>query len=347
VQDFWEADTLHQQALALAEEHTRQTGRQLPGVGLAHNALAALQYERNHLDVADRHAAKGIELFKPWGVTENLLDSYDISARIKLAQRDVPGALALTELAISLVQDPSVPDWLQGMVATRQARLQLMAEKTKPEQLTTVARWAVESGLNPDEEPGYAREGETILLARYFLSKGEAQKALTLLDRLALLAERGERIGRLIEVLILKARSLQDIGKTDEALSTLDRAFTLAEPEGYLRIFVDEGSPMARLLAKAATRGIAIQYANQLLRAFPVDAAEKEPDRLPLLHPLSVRELEVLRLLPTGQTGPQIAERLYLSNNTVKTHVRNIYSKLNVNNRAEAIERARALDLLP
>jgi len=104
---------------------------------------------------------------------------------------------------------------------------------------------------------------------------------------------------------------------------------------------------MARLLTEAAGRGVAPCYTSQLLAAFPDTQIGKSVAHQPLLHPLTERELDVLRLLPTGQTGPQIADQLFLANNTIKTHMRNIYSKLNVNNRAQAIKSAQALDLIP
>ncbi len=342
-----EADDLHQRALDLAGAQTLQAGLHPPGVGLAHNGLAGLFYERNDLESATNHADKAVELFKPWGVTENLLDSYDVLARINLAQSDVSRALSLAQTAVSLVQDPHVPDWLQAVILARQARLRIMAEKVQPGQVTAVARWAAEAGLDPDEQPSYQRELEYILLVRLLQAQGKQDKALALLNRLAHEAETGARSGRLIEIVILKAISLQDIGKRNQALSTLKQALSLAEPQGYLRIFVDEGPPMALLLAQAETRDIAPRYARKILHAFPDMPASKTAVRQPLLHLLSERELEVLSFLPTGLTGPQIAEKLYLSNNTVKTHMKNIYSKLNVNSRAEAIARAQALSLIP
>ncbi|MCP4167919.1 MAG: hypothetical protein GY759_18780 [Chloroflexi bacterium] len=341
-----QADALHQQALTLAEAQTLQSGRQSPSVGLAHNGLACLLYERNELETATIHANSAVEVFKPWGVTENLLDSYDVLARIMLAQGNVSSTLSLAQTAASLVQTSNVPDWLHAMILARQARLRILAEKIQPGQLMTVAGWAAAAGLDPTDDVSYQREFEYILLARLLQAEEKPDQALALLNRLAQQAENSARTERVIEILILKAISLDYVGKRKQALSALEQALVLAEPQGYLRIFVDEGSPIVHLLTRAARHGVAPRYVSQILKAYPETATSKTAVRQPPLHSLSERELDVLQLLPSGQTGPQIAEKLYISNNTVKTHLKNIYSKLNVTNRAEAIARAQALGLL-
>jgi LuxR family maltose regulon positive regulatory protein len=133
----------------------------------------------------------------------------------------------------------------------------------------------------------------------------------------------------------------------------LERALTLAEPGGFIRIFVDEGPPMAHLLYEAVTRGIAPEHARRLLAAFPMPEPEQAgpPDtQAPesgLIEPLSERELGVLQLIAEGLTNPEIASRLFLSLHTIKVHTRNIYGKLGVHNRTEAVTRARALGVLP
>jgi LuxR family maltose regulon positive regulatory protein len=156
-----------------------------------------------------------------------------------------------------------------------------------------------------------------------------------------------------IEILALQALAHEAQGDIPSAITPLQRALVLAEPEGYVRIFVDEGQPMARLLYEALSLGIAPDYARRLLAAFPVADPEQAAPlgtqalKSDLIEPLSERELEVLQLIAEGLTNPEIASRLFLALNTVKGHSRNIYGKLNVHSRTQAISRAQALGLLP
>ena len=157
----------------------------------------------------------------------------------------------------------------------------------------------------------------------------------------------------MIEILVLQALAHEAQDDTSSALVSLERALTLAEPEGYVRLFVDEGLPMARLLYKVLSRGIFPDYLQRLLTAFPIDEPEQavssqtQDPKSELIEPLSEREIEVLQLIAEGLTNPEIASRLYLSLNTVKVHTRNIYGKLGVHNRTLAVTRARALGILP
>jgi LuxR family maltose regulon positive regulatory protein len=179
-----------------------------------------------------------------------------------------------------------------------------------------------------------------------------------LLERLLKAAEEGRRMGSAIEILVLQALAHEAQGNIPLALAPLERALALAESEGYVRIFVDEGQPMARLLyeilsrAEAPSRGIAPDYVRQLLAAFP----DIEPDQIgppktqvpksELVEPLSEREIEVLQLIAEGLTNQEVATRLYLSLHTVKVHARNIYGKLGVKNRTQAVAKGKALGIL-
>jgi LuxR family maltose regulon positive regulatory protein len=151
-------------------------------------------------------------------------------------------------------------------------------------------------------------------------------------------------MGSAIEIMVLQALAHEAQGDISRALVPLERALTLAEPEGYVRIFVDEGPPMAALLRDAAKHGIAPNYVSQLLTAFGKAEGRKPVTQL-LIEPLSERELEVLRLLGTELNGPEIAHELMVSPNTMRTHTKNIYSKLGVHNRRAAVRRAEELDL--
>jgi LuxR family maltose regulon positive regulatory protein len=196
-------------------------------------------------------------------------------------------------------------------------------------------------------------EAEDLMLARIRITQGRQDEIQPLLQGLLASAKAGERTTRMIEILLLQALAFQARGDLDRGLNTLAQAFVLAEPEGFVRIFVDEGPEMARLLYTALGKGIAPAYTQRLLAAFPFDEAEQSAPSSPpdgetgLIEPLSERELEVLELIATGISNQEVASRLFLSLNTIKVHTRNIYSKLGVNNRIQAVARARGLGILP
>jgi LuxR family maltose regulon positive regulatory protein len=163
----------------------------------------------------------------------------------------------------------------------------------------------------------------------------------------------GGHTSRVIEILMLQALASQAGSDTTRAIAALEHALTLAESGGYIRIFVDEGPPMARLLYEALTRGIAPDYSRRLLATFPIaepgqtDPSKSQAPESELVEPLSERELEALQLIAEGLINQEIASRLFLSLNTVKIHTRNIYGRLDAHNRTGAVARARAFGILP
>jgi LuxR family maltose regulon positive regulatory protein len=171
------------------------------------------------------------------------------------------------------------------------------------------------------------------------------QEAIDLLERLLETAATGGRSGSVIEILVVLALAHRERGDLRSALPPLERALTLAEPEGYVRIFIDEGTSMAALLEAAAREGMAPNYVPRLLKAFGQADVRPRVSQA-LVEPLSERELDVLRLLVTDLNGPDIARELVVSLNTVRTHTKNIFAKLGVNNRRAAVRRAEELDLL-
>jgi LuxR family maltose regulon positive regulatory protein len=224
--------------------------------------------------------------------------------------------------------------------------------------------WVREQHLSVDDELGYLHEFEHITLARLLLARATSDnadhtllEAMGFLERLLHAAEARERIGSVIEILLLQALAHQTHGDIPAALASLERALTLAEPEGYVRIFVDEGAPMAVLLQAALAGGIMPSYVETLLAAVPthdqrravhdqaVTPSPPHPVTLSLVEPLSVRERDVLRLLRTELSGPEIARELMVSLNTLRTHTKNIYDKLGVSNRRAAVRRAEERDL--
>lgn len=216
-------------------------------------------------------------------------------------------------------------------------------------------RWAQTAGLDADSEINAFREAEFIILARILIAQGAFEEAARLIARLLETAETGERWGRVIELLALKALVSDAMSQSDETFSALSRAFALAEPEGYVRTFVDAGPPMAQLLYQAVERSIAPDYCGRLLAAFPqtestisAQISISTPNyRPPMVEPLSEREIEVLQLIAAGHSNKEIAQMLYLSQGTIKVHAHNIYSKLGVNGRTQAVAKARELGILP
>jgi LuxR family transcriptional regulator, maltose regulon positive regulatory protein len=212
--------------------------------------------------------------------------------------------------------------------------------------------WTRERGLAVDDELSYLREFEHVTLARALVARYSAERAedslrdaIRLLERLLSAADDGSRTGSVIDVLVAQALAHQAGGDLPAALGALCRALTLAEPEGYVRIFIDEGAPMAALLRAASKQGSASGYVRRLLAAIDGPAGGV-PVQRGLVDPLSARELDVLRLLGTDLDGPDIARELVVSLNTVRTHTKNIYAKLGVNNRRAAVRRGDELDLM-
>ena len=274
-------------------------------------------------------------------------------ARLKETQGDLDDALGLLHEAERLYVRTPVPD--VRPIAALKTRIWVAQGR-----LTEALGWTRERGLSVDDDLSYLREFEYVTLARVLIAQYKSDRversiheAKGLIVRLLKAAEEGRRTGSVIEILVLQALAHETQGNILPALMSLERALTLAQPEGYLRLFVDEGPPMARLLYEALSRGIAPDYVRRLLAAFPIDKPEQvDPSKSQapeseLVEPLSERELEVLQLIAEGLMNREIADRLYLSLNTVKVHTRTIYGKLGVHNRTQAVAKARALGALP
>lgn len=178
------------------------------------------------------------------------------------------------------------------------------------------------------------------------LGRNDIDAALTWAERLIHFAESDGRIGQVIELLILQACAFQANDDGYRALDTLRRVLSLAEPERYVRSFVNQGEPMAQLLRQAKSQGIAPQYVARLLSEFGDEASDKPRTAQPLIEPLTVHELKLLRLIAAGITNREAAAEMYVSVNTVKWHLKNIYQKLDVHSRVEAVTRAQELGLL-
>ena len=336
-----EALRTYEQALRLA---SNQDGTVLRGTADMYVGMSQVACERDDLPTATRHLLRAQELGEHTWLPQNPYRWRVAMARVREAEGDLDGALDLLDAAQRVYMGDFSPD-VRPIPALR-ARV-LAAQGRVGDALA----WAREQGLSADDELSYLREFEHLTLARTLLARYRAQgaapalqDAARLLQRLLQAADAGERTGTVIEILVLQALSDHARGDTAGALAALERALTLAEPEGYVRVFAGEGPPMASLLRAAAKQGITPSHVHRLLAA--VNRSEDTPSQRGLVEPLSERELEVLRLLGSDLDGPDIARELTVSLNTLRTHTKSIYAKLGVNSRRAAVRQAAELNLL-
>jgi LuxR family maltose regulon positive regulatory protein len=331
------------QALQLAGEHG---GSVLRGTADMYVGMSEIACERDDLHAARQLLLRSQELGEHTGLPQNRYRWRVAMARVREAEGDLGGALGLLDEAERLYVSDFFPN-VRPVPALR-ARVWIAQGR-----LGEALGWAGEQGLSVDDDLSYLREFEHITLARLLLARHQGERAESslhqaarLLERLLPAAEEGGRTGRVIEILVLRSLAHQALADIPAALGFLDRAVTLAEPEGYVRIFADEGAPMTSLLRAAAKQGVRRAYVRRLLAA-ESGIEPGGPTAQALIEPLSERELDVLRLLGSELDGPAIARELVVSLNTVRTHTKNIYAKLAVTNRRAAVRRAAELNLLP
>ncbi|MFN8488906.1 MAG: LuxR C-terminal-related transcriptional regulator [Caldilineaceae bacterium] len=330
-----------------------------------YRALSELVLEQGNSEVAAQHLQKGKELGEKAQLPVLRYRLRIAQARFKQTQADLDGALRLLDEAERLYIRSPLPDFCP--ISAMKARIWVVQGK-----LTQALAWVRERGLSPDDDLSYLGEFEHITLARILIAQYQSEgrddsmhAVARLLDRLLQAAEEGGRMGSVIELLVLQALAHQANapnarGDIAPALAPLARALTLAEPEGYVRLFVDKGEPMRLLLSdfaqsprsgrlRLSDRPLDV-YIDGLLLAFspakPAPIQNLKSNIQNLLEPLSEYELEVLRLLRTELSGPEIARTRMVSLNTIRTHTQHIYAKLGVNNRRAAVRRAEELGLL-
>jgi LuxR family maltose regulon positive regulatory protein len=350
-----EAMRTYEQALQLA---TEQGTPALRGTADMYVGMSELYREHNDLGAAMQHLLRSKEQGEHIGFPQNPYRWCVVMARIREAQGDLNGALDLLYEAERLY----VSDFFPNVHPVPALKTRVWVAQSR---LDEALGWARERGLSAHDDLSYLREFEHITLARVLLARYQSDRAertlleaMGLLERLLQAAEAGGRTGRVIEILVLQALAHQMQGDIPAALVPLQQALTLAEPEGYIRMFVDEGPPMAQLLLETAAPrghpGITPEYIGKLLAAFGVEQPRNAgqthiptfPASQPLIESLSQRELEVLRLFKSELSGPEIAHELVIALSTVRTHTKGIYSKLNVNSRRAAVKRATELDLI-
>ena len=327
-----------QHALALAHDSARQSGWRLPVTGHVYTHLSRVLREWNDLETATRLAEEGVELCRQWGWAELLVHGGIYLAGTRHAIGDPKGALDAIKTAKEAASKLS--SHFVGVVEAHEARLSLAQGDA-----AAAARWAERSGLSVDEKLSFQQRLQYLTLARVLIAQGRLDEAARLVARLVDVVAAAGATGYVIETLVVQAMALHAQGRDSQALKVLERVLSLAEPEGYVRTFIDEGAPMGDLLQRAAARGIKLSYVSALLAALEADAGSRGV-QAPLVEPLSERELEVLRVLATGLSNKEIAETLFIAVGTVKQHLKSIYGKLGVHSRTEAAHRARDLGLL-
>jgi LuxR family maltose regulon positive regulatory protein len=346
-----EAMSTYERALQWATEPGAPVQR---GAADMYVGMSDLHREHNDLKTATQHLLTSQALGEPAGLSPNPYRWCAAMARIREAQGDLDGALVLLDQAEHLYDSALSPN--VRPIATRKTRVWVAQGR-----LGEALGWAREQGLSVEDDLSYLREFEHITLARVLLGRYQSDRAdrsileaMGLLERLLKAAEERGGKGSAIEILVLQAIAYHAQGDIPAALKPLQQALRLAEPEGYVRMFLDEGSSMLQLLREASAREIMPVYSDKLLAAFEAEPLRSSGESLlptppaskNLIEPISQRELEVLRLFKTELSGPEIARELVIALSTVRTHTKSIYSKLNVNNRRAAVKRAEELHLI-
>ncbi|MEH7248838.1 LuxR C-terminal-related transcriptional regulator [Neobacillus niacini] len=331
----------YKRGLLLAAEYGEP---ELLGTADIYVGMSELHREHNDLNTATQHLLRSKEQGEHTGFPQNRYRWYVAMARIREAEGNLDSALNLLHEAEKLY----VSDFFLNVSPIAALKTRIWVAQGR---LGEALDWAREQDLSARDDLSYMHEFEHITLVRVLLAKYKSERAdhsmleaMGLLERLLQAAEEGGRKGSAIEILIMQALAHQIKGDSPAALVPLERALSLGEQEGYVRIFVDEGQPMAALLEVAVKRKVSLNYVRRLLKFFN-KTEDKPPANQVLSERLSEREREVLRLLRTDLSGPDIARELIVSLNTLRSHTKNIYGKLEVTNRRAAVRRAEELDL--
>jgi LuxR family maltose regulon positive regulatory protein len=325
--------------LGLMADGTHQTF-----TGAAHVLLGEIHLEWNNLELASQYMKKGVELLQEGGIGYTLTHCYCAKARFKLALGEIDHAIEDLQAATKAAQSSPLMQFQMRNLAC-QVKSALYLGDTN-----TALQWAMgEKCELPEKLPSHLHETQQISLARVYLAQGNFKKTIETLNRIHPQAESFGRMAHLIDIYLVKALAYQEQDELAAAIECLEHALSLGEPEGYVQTFVEQGEPMARLLQEVSERGIAPAYVGRLLTAVstPIQSAPPKPgdSTSPLMEPLTERELEVLHLMTEGLTYNEIACQITVSLNTVRTHVKNIYSKLGIHKRSQAIAKARELKL--
>lgn len=318
-------------------------------VGFAYLRKAQVYLEWNDLEKTLQLAREGLRICKLWGYSDYLYNGWFVYASILYAIGDLDGALDAIREATHTFQEFSPADRVHALEAVIH---------TAKGDFTRAEDWIKRSGLSAEDMPDFLHQAEYFHFARILAAQGKLDEARQILDRLVICAEEAGTVILLLNYITLQAVIILDLGDKEKALSLIRRALGLAEAEGFVRVFINKGPGMEKLLHEAVAAGIHPDYARELLGKFgdAIGIASKEKPRpgattedkmrQVMVEPLSERELEILRLLEGSLNTPEIARELYISVGTVRTHIKNIYRKLDASRRTEAVQHAREMGLI-
>jgi LuxR family maltose regulon positive regulatory protein len=308
--------------------------------------LGNLLREWNELEAAETQLNEGIDLVRNLGVI-GTLDGYIALARVKQAQGDPRGAQQVMDTVHKIATRFDASDLDDLIVDLYRARLWLLQNQVEAAEHWH-REWVARRQKDEQNLPYVLQELDQVLCARILLARNKPEACLKIVRQLQKHADQLGRTGVVLETLVIQCLAFSAKGDREKALQSLEQALSLAEPEDYLRIFLDEGPAMAQLLYQTAERGIHREYVGRILPVFPPNGKRHYPadSKDQLIEPLSQREMEVLQLLAGGSSNKEVARRLFISLPTVKWHTSNIYGKLSVQNRTQAVARARSLGLI-
>jgi LuxR family maltose regulon positive regulatory protein len=330
-------------------DHVERAGSLPPLSAAVYGALGQISYQWNQLDQAHHYYRRATQVSGLSGYRDAEISYLVLLSRLHLAEGDPETSAQEIQQAADLVQGGAA-SWLWSEVVSQQVRTYLARDNPAAAE-ALLGR----TGVSPRDEVTYLTDALHLAHLRLLRYRGERRQrkgtlrqASDLARRIVASAQAGQRMEAILQALILGALVQASSGDASGSLDLLDRALALAEPEGYVRVFVDEGAPVAALLQRALAQGIGSSYAGKLLAHF---GSPEGDDKLlqgnaGLIEPLSARELEILRLIHEGCSNQEIGRRLVITLYTVKKHNSNIYGKLCVNSRTQAIARARQLGLL-
>ena len=303
-----------------------------PATCEAYLGLARVCYQWNDLDAAEQHEQQSFQLAMRMETVDTPAACWVLLARLKLARGDVASAIALLAKAEQFVNQHNFVHWMPEIVTVQVLTLLRQGHLAAAAYLAQTHDFPISQ-------------------ARVHLTQGDPSAALAVLEPLRQQADAKGWADERLKVMVLQAVALQAHGEKEQAVDLLLDALTLAEPGGFIRLFVDEGLPMAQLLSAAEGLGRMPDYIGKVLAAYEAKEHKGEdisyqPPAGSLIEPLSPRELEVLQLIAAGRSDQEMCEQLFLALSTVKGHNRKIFGKLQVQRRTEAVARARELGLL-